>query len=296
MKTFYSILILGLMFCVYLNCEVENNTIPDDSEFSMEFSDGTIINEKDIAFYDITTSILFLNKKLNLIIGKGEPPDGCIEFSVFVDRDIIYQGIIYPDFLYNFVPPANIWISSITYPTFESDILPIKGPRVKINDYRIMMSLGESHLLHHGITCSVNSLKKHPDNDSTLIATITINNLDDINYYIPDPVKTGSKRFHYLGSGFEITNIETQNKYWPISGYDFSLDDVTINDLSMVESHNHITFSYLYIYKSSIPRGLYETFLMYGNLPFINKLPLTQGKNRVWVGLVYSKVDTIKVY
>jgi len=297
MKTLNIILILGLMFCLYLiSCELNNLNNTDDFEFSIELSDGTTINEKDVVFYDTTTSILFLNRKLNLIVGAGEPPETYTKFSTFVNKDTIYQGIMYPDFLSNAVPPADIWISSTTYPTFESDILAIRGFRDKVNNPRIIKSLEESNLFHHGLKCSVKHLKKHPDNDSTLIATISIKNLDDINYYIPDPVKTGSKRFHYLGSGFEITNIETQNKYWPISGYDFDLGKVTMKDLSIVENNNESTFFYLYTYKSKIIEGSYETYLTYGNKPHMNNLPLTQDNGRVWIGQIYSKVDTMEVY
>ena len=79
MKTLNIILILVLMFCLYLiSCELNNLDNTDDFKFSMEFSDGTTINENDVAFYDTTTSILFINSKLNLIVGTGETPEICI--------------------------------------------------------------------------------------------------------------------------------------------------------------------------------------------------------------------------
>lgn len=293
MKSINIILILILMCCLYLNSCIVDQT--DVSEFSIEFSDGTTISKKDVAFYDTTTSILFLNRKLNLIVGTEEPTKSYTKFTVFVNTDLIYQGIMYPDFISNAIPPADIWISSTTYPRFESEILPIRGFRKTIYDHRIIKSLEESNLLHRGLKCSVKSLQKHPDNDSTLIATISIKNFDDINYYIPDPVKTGSKRFHYLGSGFEITNITTRNKYWPLSGYDYDLGKVTMKDLSMVERNNEITFSYFYTYKSSVPKGLYETYLRYSNIPYMNNLPLSQISGRVWVGTIDSKITTIEV-
>jgi hypothetical protein len=202
---------------------------------------------------------------------------------------------MYPVFV-SAPPPSDIFIASTTYPIFDSEILEIIGHRKIINDQRIIMAFEESSLLHHGLKCSILSLQKHFYNDSTLNISISIQNHDEINYYIPDPVKIGQGRFNYLGSSFEITNEETQNKYWPICDYNYSLDDVTMNDLSMVERNNQVTFSFTYTYDSNIPEGIYSTYLTYGNLPYYNKLPLTQKNGRIWVGRIFSKIDTMEVY
>ena len=75
---------------------------PDDPEFSVVFQDGTIINEEDIAFYDSSTTILFLNEKLYLDYGsEGYPLTDHFKFSVFVQNDTIFQGVVFPHYLYN---------------------------------------------------------------------------------------------------------------------------------------------------------------------------------------------------
>ena len=69
-----------------------------------------------------------------------------------------------------------------------------------------------------------------------------------------------------------------------------------MDDLSMVEGKNQITFSFLYKYNSSIPEGLYRTYLRYGNEshnPY--NLSLIQKNGRIWMGVINSKIDTIKV-
>ena len=98
-----------------------------------------------------------------------------------------------------------------------------------------------------------------------------------------------------MGSDFEITNLNTQTKYWLNSDYNFDLGEVTMNDLSIVERNGQITLYQIYIYKSNIPIGLYEVYLTYGNRPFMNNLQLSQVDGRIWVGTIHSKVDTLEV-
>ena len=184
----------------------------------------------------------------------------------------------------------------LNYTKLESDVLPINGFREIIMDHRIIEALQENNLLLHGLKCSVKSLLKSSDNNSILTATISIKNLDNINYYIPDPTKTGSKRFHYLGSFLEIMNVENKNQYWPISDYNFNMDEVTMKDLSILESNSEIYFSYSIKFNSHISKGLYHAYLHYGNIPYMNNLSLSQFGGRIWIGTIRSKNEYLEVY
>ena len=160
----------GLILSIFLiSCESKNDNYP---VFSIEFQDGTIINEEDISFYDSSACILFLKAKIYLDYGsEGYPLDAdFFDFSVFVNNDIVFQGIIFPDYNYN-VTPQYTFISSKTYPDFESEILPFRFWRscLGMNDPRIIESLDKSNLLRHGITCSVDNVKLSPEDEFSAI-------------------------------------------------------------------------------------------------------------------------------
>ena len=98
MRTMSHILKLGFIISLVLliSCESENNAF-DKSGFYLEISDDTIITEDDILYYDSSSCILFL--KDDIYFSYKESESGNIlknEFTVFVNRDIIYQGVIYP--------------------------------------------------------------------------------------------------------------------------------------------------------------------------------------------------------
>jgi hypothetical protein len=148
-----------LIICLILSsCESENNNIIDDPEFSIKFSDGTITNEKDIVFYDSSTCNLFLEDKLQFDYVLGEIPNvDFIEFTVYVDKDAIYQGIVYPAFVAA-PSPKPFFIASYSYPNFNSDIISLRyidfytNSVDKRNNPQIINSLEKTNLLNHGIT------------------------------------------------------------------------------------------------------------------------------------------------
>ena len=293
MLTKFKIYLIALITCfILISCESEN-----DSGFSIKFSDGTIISEKDIAFYDSSTCFLFLNKELDLVVGTGEPPSTCTEFIVFVNNDIIYQGVIYPDFHYNAVPPRSIYISSKTYPTFKSNILTIKGFRDIINDHRIIMILEESNLLHHGITCTIDSVSVSSDNDTTVLCTITYKNYDQVNYYIPDPFKMAIPVFNSI-TQITLVNTETKEDIYVTSNFWITSDwNWKMSDLSILESNSKVTYTFKSPCSATIGKGLYDCYLWLDNnkhfLPF--PIPLDQEGGRVWVGQIYSSVKNIMI-
>jgi hypothetical protein len=296
MKKLISFFIFGLLISyVQISCDSEKDTKHNIPGFSIEFSDGTIIKEDDILFYDSSTCILFLKKNLTLIIGPEESPYTYTKFSVFVNEDKIYEGIFYPVIFEAMAPEP--YISSKTYPDFNSNILEIKQHKDIANDYRIIESLKKSNLLHHGISLTMDSVKIFSYQDSTLICSFTLRNNDFINYYIPDPVKMGISNFNnYTGGGLRLKNKETNKYHW--SNRDSITSDwdiLTMEDLSILESKSKITFTYMSSYSPKIVPGLYQGDLRYNSMNYF--LPVTlnldQENGRVWVGTIFSNIDNI---
>lgn len=299
MKALNIYLIIGLIFSFYLtSCESEKNETPNDPVFSIEFSDDTSINENDIAFYDSSTCILFLSKELEFIYGTEDPPYSFAEFSVFVNHDKIYKGIVYPSTHFNGCP--NLYIYSKTYPTFKSDIFPIIGSVLSkdtLNDYRIIESLEKSNLLHHGINCSIDSIKISSDNDSTLICSIRFLNNDNVNYYIPDPEKMDIMDFNVIAN-ISLTNQETGEHFHVKGNYDNFYWDISIDDLSILKSKDELNYTYITTFSTvTIKEGLYDCYL--GVLTSIRALgitlniPLNQENGRIWIGYAASRNNNI---
>lgn len=293
MKFSYANIVIWLasivIFClIVISCEKTS-----ESGFSIEFSDGSVINEMDITFYDSSTCILFLENNLNLTYAHGEPPNRTLtEFAVLVDDDIIYEGIMYWD-RFSILPRAPIYILSSTYPDINTNIILIKfqplypDPADVRNHPRIIKSLHYSKLLNHGITCSIDSADYSTKNDSTIICHITITNLDKVNYLIPDPAKMDPGHFAYYTRGLRLFDRVNNIGYDPYnSNVTGDWNRISLNDLSLLEGQSNVSFAIESSFRTSIPDGTYEFMIQYGNLYCLSTfdLELNQGTDRVWVG------------
>lgn len=296
MKTYNFLLIFGLILSfILISCERENRT-----GFSIEFSDGTVIHEEDISFYDSSTCILFLKDKLTLPNEAGEPPNvEYPEFSVLINDDIIYEGIIYPA-LVAAVSPSPYFIHSSTAPT---DVIPISfagfhtNTKDVRNDQRIIDFLDNSNLLHHGISCTIDSVYIHSYIDSSVTSTFTLWNNDNVNYYIPDPGKMGAANFNnYTGGGLTLINKETNEYHWPkMDNITSDWDNLKMEDLSILESKSEITFTYTSSFYPKIDKGIYRCDQRFSSMYQFRPITLSldQENGRVWVGGLISRIDNI---
>jgi hypothetical protein len=291
-KNILSYIVLVLFIISFLSCcEKEGSEINNDPDFSIIFSDEITIFEKDILFYDSSTHILFLKKELNL----EEFEDG---FTVMVDNDTIYQGIIYPSAL-SAPSPQPLFVSD--HSLYGNDIIHI-GCSIDSfdfrNDQRIINALEISDLLHHGLKCSIDSINVQSFDDySKVICTIKIKNNDNINYYILDPQKMGELDFNYYTGGLIFKNNETKISSflrWSISNPEWSI--LTMDDFSILKSNKEVS----YTFKSSdyyrMDKGIYEArFSFCGTKHNSSEFSLDQKDGRIWVGCVPSVLDNIIV-
>jgi hypothetical protein len=274
-------------------CEKEGSEINNDPDFSIIFSDGITIFEKDILFYDSSTHILFLKEELNLKekeLGAG--------FTVIVDNDTIYQGIIYPSVL-SAPPPQPLFIED--YSLYGNDIIHI-GCQIDSfdfrNDQRIINALDKSNLLHNGLKCSIDSISIYSFDDySKVICTITIKNNDNINYYILDPEKMGELDFNYYTGGLSFINNKTgarSSLRWSVSNPDWS--NLTMDDLSILKSNKEVSYTFQSSDYYKMDKGLYEArYSFCGTKHNTPKFNLNQKDGRIWVGRVPSVLENVIV-
>jgi len=211
-----SILVIAITMFV-ISCKSDNNPLSADPEFSLKFENGIIINEKDIVFYDSSSCNLLLKNKIQFnYMAKGISGYEFLKFSVHVDNDTVYQGIVIPAFTAGV--PETPYIESDLYLDFDSDIIPLRyyrqftSPEDKRNDPRIISAFERSDLLKHGISCKVDSIYKSSDNDSSVVCVFTMENHDDINYYLPDPNKMGYLNFSSCVMGLNLINKNTSEQ------------------------------------------------------------------------------------
>ena len=298
-KVINSVTIGVIMSGIMFSCNQE-----DDSGFSIKFSDGTAINESDITFYDSSTCVLFLDEILSFQFVSGESPNIIFsEFSVLVNGEDIYNGIIYPE-LYAALPPVPFYISSITSPNFESTIVRImysgfhtQTPDAR-NDPRIINALENSSLLRNGLTCSLDSVYISALNDSLVIYSFTIRNHDQEDYYIPDPEKMGNDHFNYYTGGLYMWSKEPEEYYHPrIENTTSDWNILSMGDLSILDGNGQVSYTVEASYYSSVGEGVYMCSIRYGNLMHLYSfnLALDQEDGRVWVGESFHKSEIMLV-
>ena len=293
-KIYYVFVLLQVLF--FASCDKEKDPVdlPKTPVLTIEIGDSIQLAKEDIAFFDSSSSILFLKEDLKIKVGEGIPPQSCTVFRIFADADTLMQGIFYPDEMISLRAYTPNYISSKTYPTLQSKILPVKGPSPTYN-VRLMDVLKENDLLRNGITCTVDSIKKIALHDKMVSCKITYTNFDNIAYYVPDPTKMDGA-FNSWGQ-FSLMNNQNQNVIYSTSDFWFSENwNWSLEHLSLLPAKGHITFEYtVYLFEEVTP-GDYQCNLQLDNnrhfLPF--PIPLDQGASRVWVGSIYAK-SSIKI-
>lgn len=294
MKTSGIKTIFGILLIIAV-ASCEKDIKRDIPGFSIEFSDGTIIRENDILFYDSSTCIIFLKEKLNLIVGTGKSTKTFTKFKVYVDNDEIYGGIIYPNMLFNMAVHSP-FISSRTYPEFESDFIEIYHYVDSANDYRIINCLNEKKLLKQGISCTIDSVYVDSYADSSVTCILTIQNHDDINYYIIDHEKMGIMDFSCYTSGLVLINSINSDYHSPTINYSSSgCNDLTLDDLSILEGNSKITYTYTSSYYPGFDKGTYFGQLRFQSMGYFRPITLSldQENGRVWIGQIFVKKDEI---
>jgi hypothetical protein len=295
---FNSVIIICL---IIISCEPENKILPVDPEFSIKFSDGTMINEKDIVFYDSSTCNLFLKNKLRFnYVFVDKTNIDFLDFSVFVGKDTVYQGVVYPEFVAG-LPPKPYYIAGYTIPDFDSDFISLRhmGLNENLADLRnspvVINSFKKSDLLHQGITCVIDSIYASGINDSAVICVFTLKNPDNTNYYIPDPNKMGIGRFCFYIGGLSMNRKDTNKQIQHNYPFSQEWEDLSLNDLSLLKSNSTLTFTYETELISRLEKGTFDCRFYYCLLNGFGTWPmeLAQTDGRVWIGNFYLKINNV---
>ncbi len=285
------ILSLGLLPFLFLSSCQNDNALEAHGEFRIGFSDGKSITTKDILFYDRSTHLVYLKRDLELA-------PGATSFSVSVAGDTIYHGVVYPCVLSSMPPSPYFIVDCFQY---GNDILEM-GYQGESNDLRnapvIIDALRSRNLLRNGISCKIEQVEiKSFENYSRVICTLTIQNNDDVNYYILDPGKMGDLDFNYFTGGLTLQNMDTKLSFplrWSVQSGTWS----TINpdDLSLLKGGSKVTYTFQSSDYHKMAPGKYSArFRFCGTQHCTADLNLNQKNGRIWVGQLLSDIDNITV-
>ena len=292
MKTINLIMVIGLLIImISKSCDSNPDVKLNDSELSIEFSDGTVLTENEIEFYDSSTHTFFL--KSNLV-----SENALTDFKIRVDTDSILGGVFHSCVLSS-MPPTPYYISDCFFSGL--DVLTIgfygSGENV-LNDTRILNSLMGSNQFRNGLSCRVDSVRVIESGGQTdVISTITIKNNDNIAYYIPDVNKMGDQYYTDYSGGLSFTNTNTGlSSFIKNSNSDRQRDDIKINDLSILEANSEVTYTFTSRNYHEIPAGEYRVRVRFMGIVYTaSDFELNQDNGRIWVGEIISYKDGIVI-
>ena len=290
MKTIKSILLFGFFICLISNsCDSDPNGDLNNSSLTIEFSNEILVTENEIDFYDNSTHTYFLKSDLS-----SETP--IKDFKIKVDNDSILGGVLYSCAL-SAPPRTPYYISDCFFS--GRDILTIEyygnGDNL-LNDTRIINSLKESNLFRNGLSLQIDSVKViESKNQIDVISTITITNLDDISYYIPDLNKMGERFYTDYTGGLSFSNINTGlGSFTKDSNSNRQRDDIKFEDLTILEANSKMTYTYKSRNYHGIPNGAYNVRANFMGIVYTaSEFELNQENGRIWVGQIYADKNGI---
>ncbi len=291
MRNFNMILTFGLVLILLLpSCEKENE-LNLNNEFKIEFNDGKTITENNILFYDHSTHLIYLKSDLEL-------NQNITDFNVSIAEDTIYNGIIFSCNISSMPPSSYFIVDCFQY---GNDILEVGyygGSNDLRNDPRIIDAFENSNLLRNGISCKIDEVEiKSFENHSQVICTITIQNNDNINYYILDPEKTGDLDFNYFTGGLTLQNMDTKLTHplrWSVHSGTWS--NITKDDMSILKKNSKVTYTFQSSDYHKMETGKYSArFLFCGTKHCTPNINLNQKDGRIWVGQMNSNIENIMV-
>ena len=283
MKTNNIFLLFGFLILMISNsCDSDPIVDLNESDLTIEFSDGTLLTKNEIDFYDSSTNTYFLKSEL-----KSDSP--LTSFKVKMNNDSILGGVFHSCEL-SFPPPTPYYISDCFFS--GRDILKIEyyGNEDNIqNDSRIINSLKESNKLRHGLSFQIDSIKViASDNQTDVVSTVTIKNNDNIAYYIPDLNKMGEKYYTDYTGGLSFSKINNGlSSFIKDSNSDRQRDDIKIDDLTKLKANSELTYTYKSRNYHEIPAGEYRVRARFmGIIYTASDFELNQDDGRIWVGQI----------
>jgi len=293
---FFIVILLFITGCTKNEYESTNGgDFGIGSDFWLKMGDGSIVSTSDIDFYDVSTHMIYLKKKLPYLENMGLYGGA---MSVYVDDVEIYTCSFHSLLLSSL--PEGAYISCV--PSFyPEDIIRINFAQfINSNhepqftdhrsDKRIIAALKKNHQYHEGLHCEIQSV--HVSNGK-LGLNIELSNQDTYHYYYLDPNKMGIGLFHYFTNGLYLWNDAfTKN---------FTHQETVIHPepwdswkkewLSLIRSGERKKISITYQHFDAIPSGKYKMYFEFPGLSHVSQKDRKLGNGRIWMGSIGTEKE-----
>ncbi len=263
--------------------------------YCIVFGDSTLINHKEIDYYDLSTHMVYLRESHPLLEDRYNLELAYLPFSVFASGDSVYQGVLWPGYSSSipngvyidwptFFPP-NVFQINYLWPYWsysESDSL--EDPRV---DARVLAALEKYDQLHQGLTCTLKNLSI--DHNQQVSFSFKVTNNDRYNYYILSPDRMGTGLFHYYTNGLYLYSEETgylQHRITSESPEPWNSWDISW--LELLESHTSRNYQITYESFDPVPPGTYRASFRFPGLSHVEAIQLHRTDGRIWLGMIYA--------
>ena len=299
-RMFYKLVVITFVFGIFAlhSCE-KDECEKDEVAFSdglwLKMGDSSIVATSDIDFYDVSTHMVYLKKKLPYLekVGYGRGM-----MSINVGKDEIYNCPFHPS--HSSSLPRGAFISS---PPFnKEDIIRIgfiqilnanyeptvTDPR---SDNRIIEALKKHGQYHEGLHCEIQSFNYL---DGKLVLNIVLSNPDVFDYYYLDPDKMGFGLFHYFTNGatFRSITYAKSYKHQETITYPEPLGLWTKEWLTLIRSGESKNISITYNHFEMMPTGQYRIYFEFPGLKYgISQKDLTLSDGRIWMGSIGVQKD-----
>jgi hypothetical protein len=294
-KVFYKLVIILFVLGIIALAGCDKDEVGFTDGLWLKMGDKSIVSTSDIDFYDVSTHMIYLKKKLPYLekIGYG---GGMM--SVHVGKDEIYKCPFHsllsssmPQGVLIYGPPFNtedmIHIGFIQIRNANNE-LTVTDPR---SDKRIITALKKYGQYHEGLHCEIQSCNY---SEGKLVLHLVLSNPDTFDYYYLDPSKMGLRLFHYFTNGptfwavsytKSYTHQETIIRPEPWDSWEREW-------LTRIKSGEHKNISITYNHFELMPAGQYRMYFEFPGLNYgISQKDLTLQDGRIWMGSLNIEKD-----
>ncbi len=279
--------LLFLLTALVCSCKRNSDIGPNlPGQFRIAFSDGQVIDQNEIGFYDFSTSLIYLMPAVSFTFSQNSGT-----FDVFANNQKVYSGVLLTGYSSYFPVNTSLIITKASFfgdNVIHMDFSWLNGttkldPR---KDSRIMDAMKKNDQYRAGMSCEIATLTKNTLGKITLQLQLKNNDSEDL-YYL-DPGKTGTELFHYFTNGLSLRDASGQNFNSNIQALQPSPWDGWKKEwLSLIKGNETKIVTLMYDHFDSIPAGNYTATFRYPALAFqVKKGDLYQNGTRIWLGRI----------
>jgi hypothetical protein len=291
-----------LLFLMIAGCEKEpfpDSDIKLTDGFCLVAGDQVVLNHEDIACYDFSAHLIYLEPPLTF-------PEVFGEYgvtAVYAGGEEIYKLSFHPGYSSTMPHDIFIWTDPTFYPDFVIALDKMwtsqqlaEGAADEREDPRIAEALEKYGQLRQGLVCEISSIRY--SSPGTVEVGLELSNPDEESYYYLDPGKMGMGLFHYFTNGLTIWD-PSSSRYMDADMDPVQPDPWNSFDMewmSLLEGGASVSLAISYEQFETLQPGSYDAFFTFPGMHHqVDRDDLDQQDGRIWLGdIEMSGVLTVR--